>query len=77
MIQSQHVAHYNSDSENDIDMQTQPSSNTEAVKRNKKNMRKWIPLCTYNNNDDVINKIGSKNEILLLSIQNSSNINHQ
>jgi hypothetical protein len=38
-------------------MEIQPSSNTETVKRKKKNMRKWVPLCTYNNKDDVINKI--------------------
>ena len=57
MAQSQRVAHYISDSENDIDMEIQPSSNTETVKRKKKNMRKWVPLCTYNNKDDIINKI--------------------
>ena len=36
MAQLQHVAHYISDSENDIDMEIQPSSNTETVKRKKK-----------------------------------------
>ncbi|CAF0857349.1 unnamed protein product [Rotaria sordida] len=57
MAQSQSVAHYISDSENDIDMEIQPSGNTETVKRKKQNRRKWIPLCTYNDKDDIINKI--------------------
>ena len=33
MARSQRVAHYISDSENDIDMEVQPSNNTETVKR--------------------------------------------
>ncbi|CAF4458659.1 unnamed protein product, partial [Rotaria sp. Silwood2] len=57
MTQSQHVAHYISDSENDIDMQIQHYNNIETVKRKKKNMRQWVPSCTYNNKDGAINKI--------------------
>ncbi|CAF3969984.1 unnamed protein product [Rotaria sordida] len=57
MAQSQSVAHYISDSQNDIDMEIQPSGNSETVKRKKQNRRKWVPLCTYNDKDDVINKI--------------------
>ena len=39
MAQSQHVAHYISDSENDIDMEIQPSSNTETVKKKEKHAK--------------------------------------
>ncbi|CAF0962497.1 unnamed protein product [Rotaria sordida] len=59
MAQSQSVAHYISDSENDIDKEIQPSGNTETVKRKKQNRRKWVPLCTYNDKDDIINKINN------------------
>ena len=57
MAQSQFIAHYFSDSDNDIDMEIQPSIDNETIKRKKQNRQKWIPLCTYNDKNDVIKKI--------------------
>ena len=57
MFQSQLIAHYFSDSDNDINMEIQPSIDNETTKRKKQNRRKWIPLCTYNDKNDVIKKI--------------------
>ena len=57
MFQSQLRAHYFSDSDNDINMEIQPSIDNETIKRKKQNRRKWIPLCTYNDKNDVIRKI--------------------
>ena len=56
MAQSQLIVHYFSDSDNDIDMEIQPSIDNETIKI-KQNRRKWIPLCTYNDKNDVIKKI--------------------
>ncbi|CAF4368506.1 unnamed protein product [Rotaria sp. Silwood2] len=57
MTQAQLIAHYFSDSDNDIDMETQPSIDNETIERKKQNRRKWLPLCTYNDKNDVIKKI--------------------
>ena len=38
-------------------MEIQPSIDNETTKRKKQNRRKWIPLCTYNDKNDVIKKI--------------------
>ena len=46
MFQSQLITHYFSDSDNDINMEIQPSIDNETIKRKKRNRRKWIPLCT-------------------------------
>ncbi|CAF4542832.1 unnamed protein product, partial [Rotaria magnacalcarata] len=57
MTQAQLIAHYFSDSDNDNDMEIQPSIDNETLERKKKNRRKWIPLCTYSDKNDVIKKI--------------------
>ena len=54
MTQSQLIARYFSDSDNDIDMEIKPSIDNETIKRNR---RKWIPLYAYNDKNDVIKKI--------------------
>ena len=46
-----------SGSDNDIDMEIQSSIDNETIKRKKKNRRKWIPLCAYNDKNDVIKNI--------------------
>jgi hypothetical protein len=57
MTQAQLIAHYFSDSDNDIDMKIQPSIDNETIERKKQNRRKWILLCTYSDKNDVIKKI--------------------
>ncbi|CAF3325878.1 unnamed protein product [Rotaria socialis] len=57
MTQAQLIAHYFSDSDNNIDMEIQPSIDNETIERKKQNRRKWIPLCTYSDKNDVIKKI--------------------
>ena len=57
MFQSQLIAHYFSDSDNDINMEIQPSIDNGTTKRKKQSRRKWIPLCTYNDKNDIIKKI--------------------
>ena len=61
MIQSQRVAQYISDDESNNDMELEPSINSRNVRNpSKKNRRKWIPICIYNNKDDAKNKIYCK-----------------
>jgi hypothetical protein len=58
MNQSQRVAQYISDNENDDDMELGSFNNSGIVKQKiKQNRRKWIPMCTYCNKDSAIDKI--------------------
>jgi len=58
MNQSQRVAQYISDSENDDDMELESFNNSGIVNQKiKQNRRKWIPMCTYYNKDSAIDKI--------------------
>jgi hypothetical protein len=58
MNQSQRVAQYISDNENDDDMEMGSFNNSGIVKQKiKQNRWKWIPMCTYYNKDSAIDKI--------------------
>ena len=57
MNQSQRVAQYVSDNEND-DIKLESVNNSGIVEQKiKQNRRKWIPMCTYDNKDSAIDKI--------------------
>jgi hypothetical protein len=58
MAQSQRVAQYISDDENDNEMELESSNSSGTVKpKTKQNRRKWFPICTYYSKEGAINKI--------------------
>ena len=58
MPQSQRVAQYISDDENDNDMELESSNSSGTVKqKGKQNRRKSFSICTYYSKEGAINKI--------------------
>ena len=67
MNQSQRVAQYISDNENDDDMELGSFNNSGIVKQKiKQNRRKWIPMCTYYDKDSAIYKIKTDKQYMFI-----------